>query len=241
MQWTSTLHDRDWHNLPAEDCTLVMQRLAALEHYLLRETPLASPPTALNPTEAPGFVSIIKNYGRLVGGSLAHGHQQIALTNVAPNRILDNWHFEQAHNEPFAAYMLRENPASLGVRDYGPVTLIVPYFMPRPYDMLLVVKDTSKRYLHQLNAEEIAAVARGWRDAIRAIRAIMPAIGRETAFNVVTHNGPGAGLYFEFLPYTQETGGFEHLGLFICQQIPRRAAEEIRAQLSALENGELAA
>jgi hypothetical protein len=48
----------------------------------------------------------------------------------------------------------------------------------------------------------------------------MPAIGRETAYNITCHNGPGAGLYFEFLPYTQEFGGVEHLGIYACQADP---------------------
>ncbi len=40
-----------------------------------------------------------------------------------------------------------------------------------------------------------------------------------------------AGLYFEFLPYTQEQGGLEQLGLSICQMEPERAAQDIRGQL----------
>ena len=59
----------------------------------------------------------------------------------------------------------------------------------------------------------------------------MPEIGRELAYNVITHNGPGAGIYFEFLPYTQETGGFEHLGLYVCQQNPKTAAARLRQLL----------
>jgi len=57
---------------------------------------------------------------------------------------------------------------------------------------------------------------------------IMPAIGREPAYNILTNNGPGAGLYFEFQPYTQEFGGFEQLGLLICQADPFQAAGHLR-------------
>ena len=55
---------------------------------------------------------------------------------------------------------------------------------------------------------------------------------REVAYNVVTNNGPGAGLCFEFLPYTQEMGGLEHLGLYICQESPATVAAELRWFLS---------
>ena len=231
LQWTSSVHNRDWHNLPLADCVVVMERLAALEEYLLSLAAEEFPSEGDNPTGERAFVSIIKNYGHLVGGSLAHGHQQIALSNVIPRRLLDNWRFEAERGENFAAYMLRENPSQLLVRDYGPAVLLVSYFMRRPYNMLLILKDTKRRYLHELSGDEIEAVATGWQDAIRAIRELMPRIGRETAYNVVLHNGPGAGLYFEFLPYTQEIGGYEQLGLFICQESPENVATQLRTTI----------
>jgi len=230
LQWTSSLHDRDWHNMPLADCTVVMRRLAALEGKLLLDSEDLFP-SAESWDDRPGhhgFVLIIKNYGRLVGGSLAHGHQQIMFSSILPRRIRDDWRFEQERGETFSTYMLRENPAEFLVRDYGAALLLVPYFMRRPYDMLLLVKDVRRKHLHELTGAEIAAVAQGWHDAILAIRTIMPEIGREIAYNVVTHNGPGAGLYFEFLPYVQEIGGAEHLGLFICQGNPKSAAAQIR-------------
>ncbi len=106
------------------------------------------------------------------------------------------------------------------LRDYGPAVLLVPYFMKRPFNMLLILKDVAKQFLSQLTLTEIEAVAEGWHDAIGAILKLMPQIGKVTAHNVITHNGPGAGLYFEFLPYTQETGGFEHLGLWVLPKQP---------------------
>ena len=95
---------------------------------------------------------------------------------------------------------------------------------------MLLVKDTRKRYLHQLTTGELRDVSRGWQDAIKAIHGFMPALGRPTAYNVITLNGPGAGLHFAFLPYTQETGGFEQLGLSVCQAKPMEMAEMIRTQ-----------
>lgn len=228
LQWTSSYHDRDWHNMVRGDRVVVMERLAALEKTLLKGgDDLVS--SWVTPDSALGvLVVIIKNYGRLVGGSLIHGHQQIALSNVMPRHFRDNARFEREHGETFSRHILRETPPKLLVKDYGPVVLLVPRFMRRPYDMMLVVKDDRKAYLHELNQEELEAVAEGWHDAIRAIRQLMPRLGREIAYNVVTNNGPGAGLYFDFLPYTQEIGGVEHLGLFVCQELPHRAAAKLR-------------
>ena len=214
LQWTSSYHDRDWHNMPCEDRVIVLQRLAALEKKML--------------TNGDSHVSIIKNYGHLVGGSLAHGHQQIGVSNIIPNRIRQDKKFKEEKDETFSSYMLRENPPELLIRDYGPAVLITPYFMRRPYDMTLILKDTSKSTLHSLNEDELIAVGDGWRDGIRIMLSIMPRIGKEAAYNITTHNGPGAGLYFEFLPYTQEMGGFEHLGLYLCQGNPPECAQRSR-------------
>jgi len=217
LQWTSSLHDIDWHNMSLRDGTVVMSRLAALEKKLV---------------ETGQQVLITKNYGRLVGGSLSHGHQQIILTPLLPNRFLDDRRFMQEKGEAFSSYLLRQNPSGLLLRDYGTAVLLVPYFMRRPYEMMLLLKETSQRYLHDLSEQELSEVARGWRDAIRVMRSVMPAMGRETAYNITCHNGPGAGLYFEFLPYTQENGGLEHLGLYACQADPRVAAGHIRTALA---------
>ncbi len=218
LQWTSSFHDKDWHNMHQADRVVVMQRLAALEKKLL--------------TEADGYVSIIKNFGRLVGGSLAHGHQQISFSNIMPRRARLDQRFEDEHGEAFSKYLLRTNPPELNIRDYGAAVLLVPYFMRRPFDMFLLIKDSRKTHLFDLDEAEIAAVADGWRDAIHIMLTVMPQIGRESAYNLTTHNGPGTGLYFEFLPYTQEMGGFEHLGLFLCQGNPTDTAKHARAILA---------
>jgi hypothetical protein len=43
LQWSSSLHEKDWHNMPQRDRVVVMKRLAALEETLLLMTvPLLS-------------------------------------------------------------------------------------------------------------------------------------------------------------------------------------------------------
>ena len=231
LQWTSSFHDSDWHNLPLADAIVVMERLAALERKLLSGSdslPKGSGDREIAPSYQKAFVLITKNYGRLVGGSLTHGHQQIALSNIMPKRFEDNWRFFEQNGQFFSHFMQHTNPADLLVKDYGPAVMLVPYFMRRPYNMMLLLKESTKAYLHQLRDHELSAVAEGWSDAIQVIRQIMPGIGRELAYNIVAHNGPGAGLYFEFLPYTQEHGGFEQLGLIVCQANPHDVASHLR-------------
>jgi len=234
LQWTSSYHDRDWHNMPKSDRIVVMNRLAVLERKLLTSASDFMPPVNKSSKSADhfGYVSIIKNFGRLVGGSLVHGHQQIGFSNVIPRRVLDHHNFLEKHGYSFADYMLNSNPKELLIKDYGPTVLLVPYFMRRPYDMYLIVKDTSKSYLYQLDELEIGAIADGWHDAIWLMLAAMTSIGKEQAYNVITNNGPGTGIYFEFLPYTQEIGGFEHLGLYLCQGNPYSVSEHIASMMA---------
>ncbi len=221
LQWTSSEHDKDWHNLSVEDCTVVMKRLAALEERLLRFRNPEGKREEFYPV-------IIKNYGREVGGSLSHGHQQILLSNVMPRFFVDDLKFADRHGEFFSEFLQRENPGELLVRDYETAVLLVPFFMKRPYEMMLLIKNTDKAYIHQLEEEEIKAVAEGWHDAMGAIIEVMNGMGKQPAFNVITHNGSGAGLYFEFLPYTQAMGGLEKLGFYICEAEPASVADTLR-------------
>jgi hypothetical protein len=106
--------------------------------------------------------------------------------------------------------------------------------MRRPFDMLLLLKDTGKSYLHELSRQQLVSIAEGWQVGIQLLHAILPTRRRNIAYNVLTHNGPGAGLYFEFLPYTQEEGGFEKLGLSVCQSNPQQASQTLEAILDTL-------
>ena len=234
LQWTSSYFDRDWYNMPQSDRLIAFERLAALEGTLLLDQSSGYPVsgTTADGRETRGYVLMIKNFGRMVGGSLAHGHQQIVYSNQKPAHLDKNEKFEKVRGENFASCMLRENPEELMVKDYGEAVLITPYFMRRPYDTMLLLKDTKKRFLCECNEAELSAFAQAWGEVTAAIMAFMPSMGKPTAYNVTISNGPGAGLYCEFLPYTQETGGLEHLGLWVCQDNPYRAATHFREFLA---------
>ncbi|MBY0589176.1 hypothetical protein K2X85_18530 [bacterium] len=230
LQWTSSHHETDWHNMPAFDRFIAMHRLAALERKLLEESVgrYPSAQTWGGGDQHAGFVQIIKNSGAPVGGSVYHGHQQIILTNAMPRKSRDDHRFEQKHGTKFSHHLWQESGPELLLVDYGSARLVVPYFMRRPYDMILLMRDSSKRYLHQLDASELQAIADGMHDGIALMRQALTSIGRHVAYNVVFHVGPGAGIYIEFLPYSQEVGGFEQAGFWSCQSSPIRAAEQLQ-------------
>ncbi len=248
LQWTSSIHDRDWHNMPIEDCLIVFDRLAVLEHKLLTDSEGFMPasdrvlqklPPSLgdaNVDSGPktfGYVSIIKNFGHAAGASMSHGHQQIGFSNIMPQRYFNNFSFMQRNHQTFSEYMLRENPVDLLVRDFGQAVLIVPYFMKRPFNMLVLMKDHSKQYIHQLTAEERHDLVEAMVAAIRAIITIMPQMDKAPAYNININNGHGAGVYLELLASTQLTGGFEHIGLWVCQANPNDVAAQLREVVNA--------
>ncbi len=248
LQWTSSIHDRDWHNMPLQDCLIVFERLAVLEHKLLTDSEGFMPASDRVLKKLPhsvgdaavdsgpktfGYVSIIKNFGHAAGASLSHGHQQIGFSNIMPQRYFNNFSFMQRNQQTFSEYMLRENPKGLLVRDFGQAVLIVPYFMKRPFNMLVLVKDHSKQYIHQLTTEERHDVVEAMVAAIRAIVTIMPQMGKAPAYNINVNNGPGAGVYLELLASTQLTGGFEHIGLWVCQANPNDVAAQLREVVNA--------
>ena len=236
LQWTSSFHGRDWHNITHKDAVCVLSRLAALEKKLLLESTVMPTSLSSNDTKSTyGYVSIIKNFGKVAGGSLSHGHQQIVSSNIMPKQFFNNWSFYERHGIYFTDYLLTDNPQELVVKDYGKVILLVPYFMRRPFDMFLIVKDTSKKFLHELDEEEVEMVSLAWQEATRIIRLILNKMKKEEAYNVAVNNGPGAGLYIEFLPFTQLIGGFEKIGLWVCQESPFKAAEILREFVKDLE------
>lgn len=233
VQWSSTDHDRDWHNMPLGDCITVMSRLAVLEKALTAVGAELTQKAGSDPLlqDNQWSISIIKNVGSAVGGSLEHGHQQIVLGNLIPKRIQNDQNFLLDHGQAFTDFLLSQNADELTIRDYGPAVLLVPFFMRRPFDMILAMKDSQKSFLYDLDREELEAVAAGWKDGAQIFHQIMPSLNREVAYNIITHNGPGVGLYFEFLPFTQEIGGLEHLGLTVCQADPYQTADRIREYL----------
>lgn len=243
LQWTSSIHDRDWHNMPLADCLICFDRLAVLEHKLLTDSEGFMPASDRVLHKLPhrageveiaaesktfGYVSIIKNFGHAAGASLSHGHQQIGFSNIMPQRYFNNFSFLQRNGQTFSAYMLRENPQRLMVRDFGHAVLIVPYFMKRPLNMLVLVKDQSKQYIHQLTPDERRDTVMAMVAAIQAIITLMQQMGKAPAYNININNGPGAGVYLELLASTQLTGGFEHIGLWVCQANPNEVAAQLR-------------
>lgn len=220
LQWTSDRHDTDLHNASYAHVTVVLERLAAFELALLRSGTDLPKVGEDKGAALHGYVGIIKNRGHAVGGSLVHGHQQIVHTNVRPQRTAQHQQFMEREARSFARFVLDETPRELVIADTGDVVAVTPFFLRRPLQAFILIKDTRKSYLHQLSRRELSQLARALRRVCGTVMEAMPRIGREPAYNLVFHTGPIGGMYVEMLPWSQQYGGYEQLGLFICQGTP---------------------
>ncbi|MFN3466353.1 MAG: hypothetical protein ACK4WF_01465, partial [Candidatus Brocadiales bacterium] len=106
--------------------------------------------------------------------------------------------------------------------------LLVPYFMKRPLEAMILLRDSrgtlqrapTKDYLHHLSDKELYSLGEALHDVMAALKTLMPRMGRKLAYNWVIHEGDIGGLYVEILPWTQEMGGYEHLGVYLCHGHP---------------------
>ncbi len=230
LQWPSNIHDKDLDNMPLEDVFIVLKRLCALEknvlHFVGSGMPLSYKHVDGNHY---GYIGVIKNMGSLVGGSLVHGHHQIVHSNIKPRKILDDQRFKERWGRGFSQYLLRYNPSEYYVKEYkGGVVLLVPYFMKRPLEAMILFRDSSADFLHHLTDDELYSLGACLHDVMGALRTLMPKMGRELAYNWVIHEGDLGGMYVEILPWTQEIGGYEQLGIYLCQGHPESTTNYYR-------------
>jgi galactose-1-phosphate uridylyltransferase len=216
LQWTSSYHGVDWHNIDPEDGAVVWERLGVVERMLL--------------SKGEGYISVIKNYGRAVGGSLSHGHQQIVFTKAPAKRELDHQRFYAENRQAFADYVLRTKEQHQVIEESDDVLVVVPSFMRRPYQMLIVSKAGSEHW-YELSRKQREGLSRAMQKATAAVLRILTGIGRPQAYNAHFFAGRESGVYVELLPFSQDMGGYEHYGLWVCQQSCEGAREEITESL----------
>ncbi len=252
LQWLSTEHEAELHTMEPSDLDVIYERLAALEAFLLHRPSCSTESARLleevaagghedgrcGDREHAGHVCIIKNYGHLVGGSLSHGHFQIALSSTAPRKAKDDRAFREREGETFCSFMWRENPPSLTLAEGEWTKAVVPFFLRRPLDVMILTSPA-------LGAERLHHMPRGARlefavMSARILRAVLKAMerrGRIPTYNLVFHNEE-THFYMEVLPYTQEMGGYEHLGLFVCQSEPHESAALLKECMEEDGKGE---
>ena len=173
-------------------------------------------------------MGVIKNRGRRVGGSVAHDHQQIMLSAAVPR--------EPALTVDLGPRLLVETPEALLVeRVHGLCTTLVPTFMSRPLAAFIVPHGPPVGWVHHLEPVVLAALAVAFARLCAATDALMASSHGEPAWNAILHTGPGCAPLLELRPFTQPLGGYEHLGIYLCEEHPERSAERLREAVAALD------
>jgi hypothetical protein len=238
VQWSSLRHDGGLVGADAATAAALFAQLARAEAFLLRGGGDEGLPHR-------GHVGIIKNRGRRVGGSVEHDHQQLLLSNRP--------FAEPALTAGLQHALLAGARAELAVDDIdGLARTLVPDFMRRPLHAFIVPRElpgaasgdapgdarsdakgdaAARGWLHQLPPAVRDAVAYAVARLTQAVSAAMLARGQEPAWNLVFHTGPGCGPLLELRPFTQPLGGYEHLGLYLCEERPATSAARLREAL----------
>lgn len=219
VQWSARRHDGGLPGASRDTACAIFEQLARAESWLLHHAPRSYPSTGMGHR---GHVGLIKNRGRKVGGSVAHDHQQVllgALPFAEPRRT-----------KGLGDELMRRTPRSLMVENVdGLATTLVPSFMRRPLHAFVVPHaPTTVGWLHHLADDLRDALAVAVARLTAAVDDLMAEDGGEPAWNLVFHTGSGCDPLIELRPYTQPLGGFEHLGLYACEETPATSAARLR-------------
>lgn len=220
LQWTSSIHDQKWYTLTPEDRATVIRELGTIEKSLLQ--------LPFTDSQEERHVSIIKNQGSSVGGSLEHDHQQIALLDFEPPTAAADRQFFEATGRHFSSRLLETNLPELTLKTWDSGELIIPPFMSRPYNMVYVPFSDSEGLVHNLSGTQIKDLGNAMAHAVLLMEKVLKWHRRDTAYNIVFHTSKTGGFYVEFLPFSQPEGGFEKMGISICQSSPQLAAERLK-------------
>ena len=221
VQWSSLRHDGGLPGADAATALALLAQLARAEEWLLHH---AGPEYPESGDGHRGHVGVIKNRGRRVGGSVEHDHQQILLSSIA--------FAEPPLTTGLKAALLADRAAPRTVDDIdGRALTLVPSFMRRPLHAFIVPAGRDAGWLHHLEAPVLAAVALAAARLTHAVTAAMLAAGQEPAWNLIVHTGPGCAPLIELRPFTQPFGGYEHIGLYLCEERPETSAARLRAAL----------
>ncbi|GJM21168.1 MAG: hypothetical protein DHS20C15_10830 [Planctomycetota bacterium] len=223
VHWSSLQHRGGLAGADAATAAALFSQLADVERFLLHEAPAHYPDTGDGHR---GYVSTIKNRGRRVGGSVEHDHQQILLSALAPG--------EPPRARELAQRLRTDTPGELVVQSLdGLASVLVPTFMRRPLHAFVAPATPGVGHLHHMPSEERDACALLVARLCAALDALMTASHGEPAWNLICHTGAGIGPLFELRPFTQPLGGYEHLGLYLCEESPQRSAARLRDAFAA--------
>ncbi|HOK39773.1 MAG TPA: hypothetical protein PLD27_01860 [bacterium] len=228
INWLSSIHTKDFHNMSVDDANVILKMIAEFEMYLLHSEDSNLPISqSIKDNKHYGYVSIIKNCGKYAGSTIEHPHIQIIHSNIIPRTIEQDTKFLILNKISFIEYIEKIKKDELKILEDEYIKAVIPYFMKRPYHIIIYPKDTVSANLHELTIEEIKSFATFLCKIIGGLKKIFENANIELSYNLLFHTGPVGTLYIELLPYLQTNGGYEQSGLYICDSTPEICKNQI--------------
>jgi hypothetical protein len=112
------------------------------------------------------------------------------------------------------------------------VTVLVPPFMRRALQAFVIPEGAGPvGWIHHLPEDVLDATALVVARLTAALNALMVEQFGEPAWNLIWHTGPGAWPVLEMRAFTQPLGGYEHMGIYLCEEHPETTARRLRQAL----------
>jgi UDPglucose--hexose-1-phosphate uridylyltransferase len=218
-------HEATWADLSDEQASLVM--------YALRDR-------MAEHSSIPGlrYSQAVVNRGREAGASIEHPHGQLMSMPFVPGETAN----EMAGFARFQGNCLlcavadaEEDVRHRLVAADDQVVVVSPFWSGSPYEMLIIPRHHGP-HLYEATDEDLSAMGRAVRVALRALRGRLG----DVAYNLMFHSAPYrvTGVHhwhIHVVPQVTTRGGFElGSGVLINVVPPELAADELRAEVGAL-------
>lgn len=159
---------------------------------------------------------VTKNTGTMCGNSISHEHYQALISNIIPQRIIQDKEYLRDAGTSLAKHTFNSDK-SRKIGHFDSMVALVPYFQRRGLEAIITPKNSSERYFNDLSNDSMNDLARAITAINKKLFTIMPSIKKEPSFNIIFHTGDIGQMYVEFLPFMQADAGLEKAGIDVCQ------------------------
>jgi UDPglucose--hexose-1-phosphate uridylyltransferase len=178
------------------------------------------------------YTQAIVNQGREAGASLAHPHGQLLGMPFVPGEILDEERAFARFEGGCILCATVEAELSDAVRvvfEDEQVLVICPFWSGTPFEMLIIPRQ-HEAHLQGSDPSDLAAVGRGIRESLAALRERVGDIAYNLVFHTAPHRHDGLFHWHAHLwPKLVTVAGFERgTGVLINITPPELAAQELR-------------
>jgi galactose-1-phosphate uridylyltransferase len=220
LHWPSNYHI-DIHQMKRDEVKNMLMNIVECENIFEN----------IDPTTYK-YSTLIKNTGKVAGGSLEHGHFQEVISNLPPGYVIDDYigNCLGIKNPPqiMRESMKGKNPSTHVVERHGNFSIVSPYNAQKPLEQRIICNEPGRNRLADFEEGELGDLACALIWSTRGLYHAMPAMGKEFAYNMEINQSPLGEFSIDIFPATQTRAGLEMLGYNICQMTPKKSANILK-------------